>query len=136
MADAHDNVLELMRTQNKQTMKRIRDQGEGLDPNTCSARPVFAAHADGQEQTFRNQEFMVEHMIKHNGSSTATIPTPVKKFSLWGLKLEGFSVRDILRLVVIVALVLVVFHLLGMKEQVTKVQKTVTELKANGTHPE
>lgn len=123
-----ENVLALMRRENKKSITELRkrietaketnsveDESCGVRPGKCITIPVLEAQAEMSQRTNENQEFIIERLIK-NGNSK---PAPATKcLKLWGIEFKGFEIRDAIRFVFAIAVILILFHIFGMKSEV------------------
>lgn len=89
------DIQVLMKNGNKAAMRRLRSIGDGLDGNQCIAKPVFEAHADTQEQTFKNQELLAQIMLRRqNGAGLGKNGMPRNPWALiWMILLHPAAWR-------------------------------------------
>lgn len=129
-------LLEAVRQGNIEALQHLDASLGTLDKDKCIAAPVLTGIRIGQERTYRNQELILGEVVKQNGSASAPEPPEEanpdagKKISLLkGLfEAEGFSVRDIARLVLIIAFIVVVFHMFGILNELRALRGQVNSI--------
>lgn len=128
-----ENVLALMRETNKATVKRMKDRVSVVDASQCIALPVMEVDVEAHEQTFKNQEFIIERLIVNGNSKkpdpVSTIKKPAKKFNLFGIfTAEGFDMRDIVRLILVMSMIYFVYHTFQIQTSMDKVGSVIQTL--------